>query len=91
MPLLLVKQVKTWQTTVQDVSSLTDTVTVNTASTLELHLKIQFDGHGYLLLVEEVGGSYCLDCWHPSLAKAEATAQEQFGITPKDWELVTVA
>ena len=62
-----------------------------TADTPPLHLKIQFDGHGYWLIAEEANGGYCLACWHPSLAKAEQTAQDQFGATAADWELVAVS
>ena len=56
-----------------------------------LHLKIQFDGHGYWLIAEALNGGYCLDCWHPSLAKAEQTARDQFGASAADWDSVAVA
>ncbi|MEM6350398.1 MAG: hypothetical protein AAF766_06500 [Cyanobacteria bacterium P01_D01_bin.14] len=78
MPSVVIKQVSTWTTT-------------QPASAASLYLKIQFDGHGYWLLAEESEGGYCLDCWHPSLAKAEQTAKDQFGVGPDDWETVAVS
>ena len=76
MPAVVIKQISAW---------LPET------DAPPLHLKIQFDGHGYWLIAEEAGGGYCLDCWHPSLAKAEQTAQDQFGAKATDWEFVAVS
>ncbi|MEO0540023.1 MAG: hypothetical protein AAFZ80_04055 [Cyanobacteria bacterium P01_A01_bin.105] len=77
MSAVVIKQISGWSTQV--------------VGTAQLHLKIQFDGHGYWLIAEEANGGYCLDCWHPSLAKAEKTARDQFGINPGDWEYVAVS
>ena len=83
MPPLVVKQITTWPKLYPNSSTAS-------ATPQALYISIQFDGHGYLLLAQEIGGTYTLDNWYPSLAKAEENAQAQFGITPKDWELVSV-
>ncbi len=77
MTTVVVKQISAWSP--------------KTADHTPIHLKIQFDGHGYWLVAEAVDGGYCLDCWHPTLAKAEQTAQDQFGTTATDWQSVAVS
>jgi hypothetical protein len=52
-----------------------------------LDVEIQFDGHGYLLCYSARDGSTSGDTWHQSLADAEQTAEEQFGIKPSQWQL----
>jgi hypothetical protein len=51
-----------------------------------LDVEIQFDGHGYLLCYSARDGSTSGDTWHQSLADAELTAEEQFGIEPSQWQ-----
>lgn len=90
MPPLVVKQITTWPKLYPNSSTSLSARTPSSATPQALYISIQFDGHGYLLLAQEIGGTYTLDHWYPSLAKAEENAQAQFGITAKDWELVSV-
>ncbi|MBT9317764.1 hypothetical protein [Leptothoe spongobia] len=53
-----------------------------------VRLTIEYDGHGYCLLVAELDGDYVLSEWHPSLKAAEQEAAELFGPRKRDWETV---
>jgi hypothetical protein len=53
-----------------------------------MDIEIQSDGHGYLLCYSSQDGSMCGDTWHETLADAEQTAEEQFGVTAEQWRLL---
>ena len=50
-----------------------------------LSFMIEFDGSGYLLLVESADGSVRGDTWHESIADAQAQAESWFGVPPAAW------
>jgi hypothetical protein len=51
-------------------------------------LSIEIEGSdrdGYLLVVSSQDGSVNWDNWHQSLAKAEAAAEADYGVSANDW------
>ncbi|MGD1953210.1 MAG: hypothetical protein ACFB14_26725 [Leptolyngbyaceae cyanobacterium] len=81
MPSVVVKQIRLWQIP-QNVpdrpAELPPGATVR--------LAIEFDGHGYCLLVNEIDGDYTFSEWNPSLKTAAAEATRFFGPTSIDWQ-----
>jgi hypothetical protein len=50
-----------------------------------LDLVIEFDGHGYLLIVRSVDGSVRGDTWHETAGDANATAEERYQVAAEKW------
>jgi hypothetical protein len=50
-----------------------------------LSFVIEFDGPGYLLIVESTDGSVRGDTWHESIADAQAQAESSYGVSPSEW------
>ncbi|NEQ50272.1 MAG: hypothetical protein F6K11_09100 [Leptolyngbya sp. SIO3F4] len=80
---MVVKQIRSWQIPQGVVRKPAELMTGTT-----VQLTIEFDGHGYCLLVAEINGDYTFREWHPSLKAAEQSAAELFGPKSKDWETV---
>ena len=56
------------------------------ASPVPFGFDITEDGAGYYLLVcFSADGQYGADTWHPTLADAYESAEQQFGIRPDEW------
>ncbi len=47
---------------------------------------IEEEGNGFLLISKTSDGEDIKDTWHPSVEKAVAQAQFQFGIKPEEWQ-----
>ena len=50
-----------------------------------LTFTIEFDGSGYLLIVDSADGSVRGDTWHESVADAQAQAESWYGISRSAW------
>jgi hypothetical protein len=50
-----------------------------------LSFTIEFDGSGYLLIVDSADGSVRGDTWHQSVADAKAQAESWYGVSPSSW------
>jgi hypothetical protein len=50
-----------------------------------LNFTIEFDGSGYLLVVESTDGSVCGDTWHEAIADAQKQAESWYGLSPSAW------
>ena len=50
-----------------------------------LNLVIEFDGSGYLLIVDSTDGSVRGDTWHKCVADAQAQAESWYGVSPSAW------
>ncbi|HEY2589061.1 MAG TPA: hypothetical protein VGI81_25180 [Tepidisphaeraceae bacterium] len=50
-----------------------------------LSFVIEFDGSGYLLIVESTDGSVRGDTWHESVADAKVQAESWYGVSPSAW------
>lgn len=53
-----------------------------------LDLEIQFDGCGYLLLHASQDGSIAGDTWHQSIAEAQQSAMDHFGVPLSEWKSI---
>ncbi|NEP61814.1 MAG: hypothetical protein F6K31_33490 [Symploca sp. SIO2G7] len=83
MSSMVVKQILSWQIP-PDVPNLP----ANLMSGAIVRLTIEFDGHGYCLLVKETNGDYTFSEWHASLKTAEKRATQLFSPKGRDWETV---
>ena len=50
-----------------------------------LSFTIEFDGVGYLLIVDSADGSVGGDTWHQSVEDAQATAETWYGVPTSTW------
>jgi hypothetical protein len=50
-----------------------------------LNFVIEFEGSGYLLIVDSADGSIRGDTWHASVSDAQAQAELWYGIVPAMW------
>ncbi len=54
---------------------------------LRIDIEIQSDAPGFLLCWQSQDGTKGGDTWHQTLADAEATARENFGIESSHWAI----
>jgi hypothetical protein len=51
-----------------------------------LNFAIEFDGHGYLLLVESTDKSIRSDTWHETVRSAQEQALSSYGVPLSAWD-----